>query len=101
MAVGLKLGDGEFFKGKFTEKIVSGYFNDPHFNARSSSYPMLHEDFSSVIDLNYKVVSGMGALDPTKAKSKFLKLKNDLLYVKNNYEKSGNGEGCIRKVDDN
>jgi len=50
------------------------------------------------IDLSYKAVSGMGALDPTKAKSKFLKLKNDLLYVKNNYEKSGNGEGCIRKV---
>jgi len=86
MAVGLELGDG-----KLPEKIVSEYFNDPHFNVRSSSYPMLHEDFSSVIDLSYKAVSGMGALDPTKAKSKFLKLKNDLLYVKNNYEKSGNG----------
>jgi len=61
---------------------------------------MLHEDFSSVIDLSYKAVSGMGTLDPTKAKSKFLKLKNDLVYVRNNYEKSGNGEGCIRKVDD-
>ena len=59
-------------------EIVSEYFNDPHFNVRSSSYPMLHEDFSSVIDLSYKAVSGMGALDPTKAKSKFLKLKNDL-----------------------
>ena len=42
----------------------------------------------------------MGTLDPTKAKSKFLKLKNDLVYVKNNYEKSGNGEGCLSKVDD-
>jgi len=44
----------------------------------------------------------MGALDPTKAKSKFLNIKNDLLYVKNKYQKSSNGEGCtcIRKVDD-
>ena len=42
----------------------------------------------------------MGKLDPTKAKSKFLKLKNDLVYVKNNYEKSGNGEGCHTNIDD-
>ena len=41
MAVGLELGDG-----KLPEKIVSEYFNDPHFNVRSSSYPMLHEIFS-------------------------------------------------------
>ena len=29
-----------------------------------------------------------------------LKLKNDFVYVKNNYEKSGNGEGCLTNVDD-
>jgi len=61
---------------------------------------MLHEDFSSAIDLGYEAVSGMEKLDPTKAKSKFLKLKNDLVYVKNNYEKSGNGEGCLTNIDD-
>jgi len=81
-------------------EIVSDYFNDPNFNVTSSLYPMLHEDFSSAIDLSYKAVSGMGTLDAAKAKSKFLKLKNDLVYVKTNYEKSGNGEGCFTNVDD-
>ena len=80
--------------------IVSDYFNDPNFNVTSSLYPMLHEDFSSAIDLGYEAVSGMGKLDPSKAKSKFLKLKNDLVYMKNNYEKSGNGEGCHTNIDD-
>ena len=61
---------------------------------------MLHEDFSSTIDLGYEAVSGMGKLDPAKAKSKFMKLKNDLVFVKNNYEKSGNGEGCHTNIDD-
>ena len=80
--------------------IVSDYFNDPNFNVISSLYPMLHEDFSSTIDLGYEAVSGMGKLDPAKAKSKFMKLKNDLVFVKNNYEKSGNGEGCHTNIDD-
>ena len=39
----------------------------------------------------------MGTFDPTKAKSKFL---NDLVHVRNYYEKSGNAEGSFRKVDD-
>ena len=80
--------------------IVSDYFNDPNFNVTSSLYPMLHDDFSSAIHLGYQAVSGMGKLDATKAKSKFMKLKNDLVYVKNNYEKSGNGEGCHTNIDD-
>ncbi len=42
----------------------------------------------------------MGTLDAAKAKSNFLKLKNDLVYVRNNYEKSGNREKCLSKIDD-
>jgi len=44
-------------------------------------------------DLGFSAIERMGALTPDKAKQKFFKLKNDLLIVKNNWERSGNGDG--------
>ena len=37
----------------------------------------------------------MGTLTPQKAKSNFYKMKNDLVLLKTNYEKSGNGDGTV------
>ena len=42
----------------------------------------------------------MGELDHAKAKSKFVLMKNYLIFVKMNYEKSGNGDGCLDLDDD-
>ena len=37
----------------------------------------------------------MGELDPAKAKYKSVLMKNYLIFVKMNYEKSGNSDGCL------
>ena len=39
----------------------------------------------------------MGVLTPDKAKIKYNKMKNEVIIVKMNYEKSGNGDGSLRE----
>ena len=76
--------------------LASDKWNDPHYNPVSMSFNDLHEDFTEQIDLGHSTVSRMGNLTAKKAKEKFMKMKNDLIIVKNNWEKSGNGDGSVR-----
>ena len=76
-------------------ELISKYFNSASFNPKSTKYPQLHDEFKEQIDLSFDNVKGMGELNATKAKSKFVLMKNYLIFVKMNYEKSGNGDGCM------
>ena len=68
--------------------------NSATFNPVSTKYPELHDELKEEIDSSFNKVKKMGELDPAKAKSKFALMKNYLIFVKMNYEKSGNGDGC-------
>ena len=46
----------------------------------------------------HKEVEGIASLTGEKGKAKFNKLTNELLIVKCNWERSGNGYGSLRKV---
>ena len=80
---------------------VSDKWNDKNYNPTSKTYNDLHDEFVSEIDLRHSAIANMGNLSPDKAKSKFGKLKNDLIMVKNNWELSGNGDGSIERNRDN
>ena len=75
--------------------MISQKFNNQEFNPASTIYLDLHDDFCANIDISHAKVASMGALTPDKAKSKFFHLKNDLLIMKANWEKSGNGDGSV------
>ena len=81
-------------------ELISKYFNSESFNPKSTKYPELHEEFKEELDLSFNKVKEMGELDHEKAKSKFVLMKNYLIFVKMNYEKSGNGDGCLDLDDD-
>ena len=78
-------------------KLASDSWNDSDYNPVSSIYINLHNDFHQTIDLSHSEVIGMGILTPDKAKIKYNKMKNELIIVKMNYEKSGNGDGSLRE----
>ena len=75
--------------------MISQKFNKQEFNPTSTIYLDLHDDFRANIDISHAKVASMGVLTPDKAKSKFFYLKNDLLIMKANWEKSGNGDGSV------
>ena len=75
--------------------LMSDKWNDKEFNLESDTYPSLHDDFNQAIDISHNAVSKMGVCTPDKAKEKYSKMKNDLLIVKMNWEKSGNGDGTL------
>ena len=78
-------------------QLASDSWNDSDFNPVSSIYSHLHNDFHQTIDLSHSEVSAMGVLTPDKAKIKYNKMKNEVIIVKMNYEKSGNGDGSLRE----
>ena len=73
--------------------LISQNFNNAAFNPTSTVYSDLHDKFLQEIDISHVKVANMGLLTPDKAKAKFFQLKNALLIVKRNWEKSGNGDG--------
>ena len=75
--------------------LISDKWNDKEFNPKSTIYRDLHDQFNSQIDISYSSVENMGALTPDKAKKKFFDLKNPLILILNDYEKSGNGDGSV------
>ena len=83
-------------------EVMKNFYNDEKFHPFSTAYPTLHDDFKIAIDLGVNEVKDMGVLTSSSAKRRFNKLKNDLLLVKSNWERSGNGDGCLEnlKVDE-
>ena len=79
-------------------EMAAGKWNDPCFNPVSAKYGFLHKDFVEEIDSSHKEIEEIAPLTGEKAKAKFNKLKNELLIVKCNWERSGNGYGSLRKV---
>ena len=79
-------------------ETIAEKWNDDTYNPVSTKYKNLHKDFDEEIDLSHREMEGMGLLTGERAKSKFNKLKNGLLFVKANFEKSGNGDGALCKV---
>ena len=75
--------------------LISDKWNDKEFNPVSTIYHDLHDEFTTSIDLGYSAVEKMGELTPDKAKKKFFDLKNPLILMKNDYDKSGNGDGSL------
>ena len=75
--------------------MTADHWNDETYTPLSNKYPNLHDQFKERIDISHEVVNDMGELMPDKAKAKFSKLKNDLIVVKTNWEKSGNGDGTL------
>ena len=81
--------------------LIADKWNDSDYNPTSTPYVTLHQDFQTAIDLSFDKVKNMGELTPDSAKARFFKMKNDLLVIKNAWELSGNGDGCIaRGADD-
>ena len=82
--------------------LAAEKWNNYDYNVLSTPYTDLHDDFVAPIDLSFSNVANMGTLTADKAKSKFYKIKNDLILVKCNWEMSGNGDGTmVRNVDKN
>lgn len=78
-------------------KMISDKWNDESYNPCTTQIFNLHDDFCEIIDLSFSHVSKMEECTPSKAKDKFYKMKNDLIVVKNNWELSGNGDGCVAR----
>ena len=78
-------------------KMISDKWNDEAYNPCTTQIFTLHDDFCEKIDLSFSHVSKMEECTPSKAKDKFYKMKNDLIVVKNNWELSGNGDGCVAR----
>ena len=76
-------------------EIIAKHFNDPDFNPRSSSYPLLHEAFSQTMCLSHSIVVKHGPIDARKVKNKFLEMKYKLTIIKTNHRASGMGEGSL------
>ena len=53
--------------------------------------------FENEIDIGFSNVEDMGHTSPDKAKSKYLKMKKEMLTVRNNWKRSGNGEGTLQR----
>ena len=83
-------------KRKNPWEMIASLYNDPNFSPKSTKYPGLHADFAKEIDLSFDSVKDMSLLDADKAKLKFNQLKNMLVTVKGDWEKSGNGDGCVK-----
>ena len=64
-------------------------------------YPELYEDFENEIDIGFSNIEDMGHASPDKVKSKYLKVKKDLITVRNNWKRSGNGEGKLQRNEQN
>ena len=78
--------------------MISSKWNDKSYKPVSTIYQDLHDDFLTSHDLSLDTEIGkMGVLGPDKAKEKFYSLKNILLIVKSNWERSGNGDGNVRR----
>ena len=73
---------GPYF-AKFQEKFQSKIYN----------LCWLHDAFMQSIDIGHSKVANMRVLTPEKAKAKFFQLKNALLIVKRNWDKSRNRDG--------
>jgi len=81
--------------------LIADKWNDKEYNPSSSVCNKIHSVFSFSMDLSHTEVEAMGDLTPEKAKTKYTKMKNELLVVKNNWEKSGNGDGTLlQQADD-
>ena len=76
-------------------EIFAKHFNDPDFNPRSSSYPLLHEKFSQTMCLSHSIVVKHGPIDARKVKNKFLEMKCKLTIIKTNHGASGMREGRL------
>ena len=74
-------------------KLVADNWNDITFKPVTTLYMDLHHELARDIDITHSAVEKMGILTADKAKSKFFKLKNELIVVKSNWERSGNGDG--------
>ena len=76
--------------------LVADKWNDRGYNPNSTVFDDLHDEFRKCTDISHKQVEGMGKCTPDKAKKKFFSMKNDLIPIKNNWEKSGNGDGSVQ-----
>jgi antitoxin component HigA of HigAB toxin-antitoxin module len=70
--------------------LASDKWNESNYNPKLSIYTNLLKDS---IDLAFSKVENMGICTPDKFKSKFSKMKNELVLIRTNYNKSGNGDG--------
>jgi hypothetical protein len=78
--------------------LASDKWNESNYNPKLSIYTNLHDDFKDSIDLAFSKVENMGICTPDKFKSKFSKMKNELVLIRTNYNKSGNGDGSAIEI---
>ena len=78
--------------------MISDKWNDETFNLKSTTYPDLHDDFSVEMDIGYSSIQKMGKCTPEKAKHRYMKMKSEMMIVKNNWNASGNGEGTLDRL---
>ena len=90
--------NNEFLKRNDPWIMISDKWNDENFNVKSVTYPDLHEDFSVEIDIGYSSVRKMGKLTPDRAKQRYMKMKSEMMIVKNNWNASGNGDGSLDRI---
>ena len=81
-------------------QVVADLFNNSSYNPVSFIFPNLHEDFMEEIDITWNAVRNMGTLTREKAYSKHLTHSAALSKIKENYDRSGNGEGNRLTLDD-